>query len=171
VEWRALLAALRSKFKCPEEKPSHTTVWTGCLKPPRWRVKILQWEHLVVIHYICSSYQNLNADSNIWISTALICEESSHQYCAQKHRVENGGKCPIMLCGFRFIYRRYCNMCKLVATGGIVWLKFGHLHFLFIELRWKWQDVKCLSNKTAWHFKKCPVQISFKDSCYDRCMS
>jgi hypothetical protein len=38
VEWRALLAALRSKFKCPEEKASHTTVWTGCLKSPRWRV-------------------------------------------------------------------------------------------------------------------------------------
>jgi hypothetical protein len=26
-------------------------------------------------------------------------------------------------------------------------------------------------HQTAGHFKKCPVQISFKDSCYDRCMS
>jgi len=38
-------------------------------------------------------------------------------------------------------------MCKLIATGSIVRLKFGHLHFLFIQVRWKWQDVKCLFTK------------------------
>jgi len=36
-------------------------------------------------------------------------------------------------------------MCQLVATSSMteVWT----LHFCFIELRGKWQDVKCLSTK------------------------
>jgi len=60
-------------------------------------------------------------------------------------------------------------MFKLVATSSMTEVWTFALSFHRAEV--KMARSKMSFHQTAWHFKKCPVKISFKDINYDRCMS